>query len=201
MIPFIFTDIQRVTTWLFDKSNRVCFVQRWLVYSAVVLWIVPRQGHLVLVTVSFTILFVPITASFIVFSNYCQFYCFFQLLPVLLFFPITASFIVFSNYYQFYCFFQLLPVLFFFQLLLVLLFFLITASFIVFSNYYQFYCFFQLLPVTVSFTILFVPITSGRNHLVLQLIEISRHKVINKKIICKWSQTAQSKQIIYLFRK
>ena len=31
-----------------------------LVYSAMVLWIVPRQGHLV--TVSFTILFVPITA-------------------------------------------------------------------------------------------------------------------------------------------
>ena len=57
-----FTDIQRVTTWLFDKSNDVCFVQRWLVYSAVVFWIVPRQGHLVLVTVSFTILFVPITA-------------------------------------------------------------------------------------------------------------------------------------------
>ena len=51
-----------VTTWLFDKSNGVCFVQRWLVYSAVVFWIVPRQGHLVLVTVSFTILFVPITA-------------------------------------------------------------------------------------------------------------------------------------------
>ena len=62
MIPFIFTDIQRVTTWLLDKSNGVCFVQRWLVYSAVVFWIVPRQGHLVLVTVSFTILFVPITA-------------------------------------------------------------------------------------------------------------------------------------------
>ena len=37
VIPFIFTDIQRVTTWLFDKSNGVCFVQRWLVYSAVVL--------------------------------------------------------------------------------------------------------------------------------------------------------------------
>ena len=53
---------QRVTTWFFDKSNGVCFVQRWLVYSAVVLWIVLRQGHLVLVTVSFTILFVPITA-------------------------------------------------------------------------------------------------------------------------------------------
>jgi len=52
----------RVTTWLFDKSNGVCFMQRWLVYSAVVFWIVPRQGHLVLVTVSFTILFVPITA-------------------------------------------------------------------------------------------------------------------------------------------
>jgi len=38
----IFTDIQRVITWLFDKSNGVCFVQRWLVYTAVVLWIVPR---------------------------------------------------------------------------------------------------------------------------------------------------------------
>jgi len=37
VIPFIFTDIQRVTTWLFGKSNGVCFVQRWLVYSAVVL--------------------------------------------------------------------------------------------------------------------------------------------------------------------
>jgi len=36
VIPFIFTDIQRVTTWLFDKSNCVCFMQRWLVYSAVV---------------------------------------------------------------------------------------------------------------------------------------------------------------------
>ena len=36
VIPFIFTDIQRVTTWLFDKSNGVCFVQRRLVYSAVV---------------------------------------------------------------------------------------------------------------------------------------------------------------------
>jgi len=34
----------------------------WLVYSAVVLWIVPRQGHVVVVTVSFTILFVPIIA-------------------------------------------------------------------------------------------------------------------------------------------
>ena len=32
---------------------------RILVYNAVVFWIVPRQGHLVLVTVSFTILFVP----------------------------------------------------------------------------------------------------------------------------------------------
>ena len=61
-IYFIFTDIQRVTTWLFDKSNGVCFVQRRLVYSAVVLWIVPQQGHLVLVTVSFTISFVPMTA-------------------------------------------------------------------------------------------------------------------------------------------
>jgi len=36
VIPFIFTDIQRVTTWLFDKNSGVCFVQRWLVYSAVV---------------------------------------------------------------------------------------------------------------------------------------------------------------------
>ena len=37
VIPFIFTDVQRVTAWLFDKINGVCFVQRWLVYSAVVL--------------------------------------------------------------------------------------------------------------------------------------------------------------------
>ena len=53
-----------MTTWLFDKSNVVCFVQRWLVYSAMVFWIVPRQGHPVLATVSFTILFVPITCGF-----------------------------------------------------------------------------------------------------------------------------------------
>jgi len=26
VIPFIYTDIQRVKTWLFDKSNGVCFV-------------------------------------------------------------------------------------------------------------------------------------------------------------------------------
>jgi len=26
LIPFIFTDIQRVKNWLFDKSNGVCFV-------------------------------------------------------------------------------------------------------------------------------------------------------------------------------
>ena len=51
----LFLQISRETTWLFDKSYGVCFVQRWLVYSAVVLWIMPRQGHLVLVTVSFTI--------------------------------------------------------------------------------------------------------------------------------------------------
>ena len=37
VMPFIFTGIQRVPTWLFDKSNVLCFVQRWLVYRAVVL--------------------------------------------------------------------------------------------------------------------------------------------------------------------
>ena len=26
VLPFIFTDVQRVATWLFDKSNGVCFV-------------------------------------------------------------------------------------------------------------------------------------------------------------------------------
>jgi len=28
VVPFIFTDIQRVTTWLFDKSNGVCSVMK-----------------------------------------------------------------------------------------------------------------------------------------------------------------------------
>jgi len=61
VIPFIFTDIQRVKTWLFDKCKGTYCVQRWFIYSAMALWIVSRQNHLVFDTVSFTILFVPIT--------------------------------------------------------------------------------------------------------------------------------------------
>jgi len=35
VIPFIFTDIQGVKTWLFDKIIGVCFVWRWCVYFVI----------------------------------------------------------------------------------------------------------------------------------------------------------------------
>jgi len=35
VIPFIFTDIQGVKTWLFDKTIGVCFVWRWCVYFVI----------------------------------------------------------------------------------------------------------------------------------------------------------------------